>query len=383
SRGDTFLQALEMVSSKYPSHQPEDEECLIHIAVLTTMISKGLAIQEYQWVNPAKLLLDGKTSDIDETFLALWAIVVYSIFAHGGAINSTSRMPEEIIQVGEDKQALIEHLSAALLYCDSFILSVRGNPQSELNARWGFTACLRKALELSSQTSRTHLNQMAHGVSDLIRNCIDPLMASDAGETSFELVRFVVEAVLGLHALFRVFKGLDHQGSYPPEYSIYGQLFSAPLIDAVADMMGDDFKFLDDGLWKLKPIRPSLTRILLWLWKNTWDTATGKRQKIRLFDPTCRLWAPWEKEVDYSKTGDLKQYDKPLTADDLDRIIEFIEFVKKDQKSSAFISRNADVGINRLYVHFEQRVEWEYELFYIREQRERCSRSEFIEDELP
>ncbi|KAG9045649.1 hypothetical protein FS837_005926 [Tulasnella sp. UAMH 9824] len=103
SPGDTFLRALEMVSAKYPNHKPEDEECLIHIAVLTTMISNNQSVQEYRWVNSAKLLLDGKNPDIAETLLGLWAIVVSRIVVGGLKLHYHSRIPEKIMQIGEDK----------------------------------------------------------------------------------------------------------------------------------------------------------------------------------------------------------------------------------------------------------------------------------------
>ncbi|KAG9045648.1 hypothetical protein FS837_005925 [Tulasnella sp. UAMH 9824] len=347
------------------------------------MISQGSANPEYQWIQTAQLLLKSERQDITETFLGLWAIVVYSIVANNGKIDCSFLTPEQILRIGEDKEALSERLSDALFYGDIFLVAAQGNSQSELIARQAYSACLRKALNLSWQTSWGYLDQTARGLGYLIRNYIDPLTTLSSGEISHELVGFSTEAVLGLYDLIRLRNSPNPQETY-----IIGRLsgyfhFSANLTNAVADMMLDDLGPPADGLWMDKPLKPSLIRILLWVWKNTSGTQLPLWDNDELLDSTRRLWAPWEEEVAFSKTGNAEYFDKPLTSSDLNGIVEFIEFVKKDRNNSAFISRNADVGINRLYVHLEQRAEWEYQLFDMREQRKQCSRLEFMEDGLP
>ncbi|KIO28216.1 hypothetical protein M407DRAFT_243089 [Tulasnella calospora MUT 4182] len=105
-----------------------------------------------------------------------------------------------------------------------------------------------------------------------------------------------------------------------------------------------------------------------------------EKEQQRVFNSSCRLWTPLEREVDLAKSDRFEEYDKPLRSEDLDSILEFIGYMQKAQSNSAFISHNADVGINRLYDQFNQRAEWEYQLYDLREQRKLCSRPTYIEN---
>lgn len=135
-------------------------------------------------------------------------------------------------------------------------------------------------------------------------------------------------------------------------------------------------------------VESCITRILLWVWKRTPRAKLDHSASCKIFISSCRLWAPLETTVDLVKNGvktgstgnrltafDDDNQGKLLTSDDLKRIVEFIEYLQKDRKKSDFIARNADVGINRLYVHLDQRVDWNYELYDLREPHTLCSLS--------
>ncbi|KAG8963874.1 hypothetical protein FRC00_004674 [Tulasnella sp. 408] len=138
--------------------------------------------------------------------------------------------------------------------------------------------------------------------------------------------------------------------------------------------------------------------MLLWIWRNHRDRKPYVWDHRRLFTSSCRLWAPLEKEVAFSKIESFNEEDRPLTPDDLKTVIEFAIWVQGETlsaivdvdeddepihlESSAFILHNADVGINRLYAHFDRRAEWKYHLYDFHEDRVSCSRSIYGEDRM-
>ncbi|KAG8946750.1 hypothetical protein FRC04_011406 [Tulasnella sp. 424] len=205
-------------------------------------------------------------------------------------------------------------------------------------------------------------------------------MGSSLGETPVELVELSIEAVLGLRFYLDTNSG-------PPESSTSGrppsqQFLSHRFIDALADIMLDNPQIPTPTFslpQRLGLVKPSLIRVLLWVWKNT---SVDDEEKDAIFASSCRLFAPLEKEVESSQRSEFREYDKPLTSDDLNRILEFIEYTIKGRKTSVLITHNADVGINRLYVHFDKRADWEYELFEMREPSTVCSRFTYIGDGL-
>ncbi|KAG8960810.1 hypothetical protein FRC05_006555, partial [Tulasnella sp. 425] len=249
-----------------------------------------------------------------------------------------------------------------------------------LSAAQGYTACLRRARELPPPSADGR-DTAARAVAYLIWKYFDPLTrGSGPGETRLELVEFSIEAVLWLRAFLDTKPGPNGSSTSgnPPSQQILNHCF----IDALADIMLDDLKIPSDFWWDEKPLKPSIIRILLWVWKNTPDTSIDDEEQDNIFVSSCRLFVPLEKEVGFSQRGEFGGYDKPLTSDDLNRITEFIEYLMKGQRSSAFITRNADVGINRLYVHFDKRADWEYEQFDMREPSTLCYRSSYIEEGL-
>ncbi|KIO18150.1 hypothetical protein M407DRAFT_246554 [Tulasnella calospora MUT 4182] len=145
-------------------------------------------------------------------------------------------------------------------------------------------------------------------------------------------------------------------------------------------------------LAKRLQVESSIIRILLWACKSTSGTQLDQEDKRKIFISTCQLWSPLETRVDFTINGiewgikgerltlnDDNQH-KLLTSGDMRRIVEFAEDIQQDRNKSEFITHNADVGINRLYVHFNRRVDWKYELYDLREQRTSCSRLSFIAD---
>lgn len=148
-------------------------------------------------------------------------------------------------------------------------------------------------------------------------------------------------------------------------------------MDAVADLMLNDlYRPLSDS------VKRRIVRMFLWVWQSRSDAGIDDEGLEAIFISSCRLWAPLEKQVASSSAGIFDARDKPLTTDDLNRIVEFVEYIQKQENRETFdfIARNADAGINRLYVHLDRRVDWNYQLYDLREQPTYCSRSTYSED---
>ncbi|KIO20333.1 hypothetical protein M407DRAFT_245839, partial [Tulasnella calospora MUT 4182] len=149
---------------------------------------------------------------------------------------------------------------------------------------------------------------------------------------------------------------------------------------------------LTSTLAKRLQVESSIIRILLWAYESTSSTQLDQEDKRKIFVSSCRLWSPKETRVDFTINGiewgikgerltpNNDDRDKLLTSGDMRRIVEFAEDIQRDRNKSEFITHNADVGINRLYVHFNRRVDWEYDLYDLRERRTSCSRLSFIAD---
>ncbi|KAG8920815.1 hypothetical protein FRC01_000579, partial [Tulasnella sp. 417] len=127
-------------------------------------------------------------------------------------------------------------------------------------------------------------------------------------------------------------------------------------------------------------VESAILRTLQWVWKTAYGIQHD-HQKQRIFISSCQLWAPLEarlsftvKDVEWGVNGERLTLhngnrDKLLTSDNLNGIVELAEDLRRDRKKSEFIACNADVGINRLYVHFNRRVDWNYGLYDLREQQ--------------
>lgn len=146
--------------------------------------------------------------------------------------------------------------------------------------------------------------------------------------------------------------------------------------------------------WKLT-FKACIIRTLLWIWRNHPNRSPEYYwERVKLSTSSCRLWAALEKEVDLSKTGNFDGEGKPLTSEDFKWVLEFAEWVRtqtlgqwytedfeiKAIRKSAFIVRGADVGINRLYAHFDRHANWEYRLYGLYGHFLRCSRSVYKGD---
>ncbi|KAG8960813.1 hypothetical protein FRC05_006558 [Tulasnella sp. 425] len=365
SFSETFLEVLERTATRFAARGPEDEEYILHISFLGTIVIRDSVIREYQWAKLSRLILPPSTRNTADVLLGLWAIFVKAI-GPGSTHFWPSYTLDELLEIGEKD-------------CET-LSSIQNNAQSKPSAARGYTACFRKIRELPPPSASDRDNA-GLGVADLISDYLDPLTTgSNPGETPLELVELSIEAVFGLRAFLDANPGPDTpstSGSSPPQ-----QLLNGRFINAAADIMVGNPQIPTTVPWERRPVKPRIIRILLWVWKNTPDTSIDDEEKDNIFVSSCRLFAPLEKEVESSQRSEFGEYEKPLTSDDLNRIIEFIEYTIKGRKSSALITHNADVGINRLYVHFDKRADWEYELFDMREQRSLCSRFTYVEDGL-
>lgn len=219
------------------------------------------------------------------------------------------------------------------------------------------------------------------GVVELVREYLDPMTARDSGQTPIELVQLSKEAILALRDFIDT--KASENGFGIGGISESEHLLDHHLITVVADILLDDPGISIHHAWVLGAVKPSIIKILLWGLKNMSDISMSSRERRRLFLSSCRLWAPLEQQVEFSRSaGEAGPSDKPLTPNDLKRITEFIDYIRKYRNNSAFISRNADVGINRLVVHLDQRVDWEYELFDFYEPRRLCCRSSYIRSDM-
>lgn len=180
-----------------------------------------------------------------------------------------------------------------------------------------------------------------------------------------------------------------------------GKIQIGGLIHLAVEILQGDFTSLADGRWRWsEDMRFCITALLLSLWRRMdVDNEMSFVEFQEIFIASCRLWAPLEEKVEVSRTGTRdrrhdwvtrgKRYDW-LEDSDLETITRFIKWIQTrarefDWTTSAFISRNADVGINRLCVwlktdRMDTSFDWEYHLYDLREQRVLCSRLTYIDD---
>ncbi|KAG8896904.1 hypothetical protein FRC00_005080 [Tulasnella sp. 408] len=370
SLGQTFVQALELVHIAYSTDEPDSGTYVVHIAFILTMITRGLAFYNYRWTRPLQLLSTGKSSDAADELLGLWAIAIersnlqYTFWVQGSTFV-------EFLRLGD----------------------IRGNLQFEPDTLQGYIASLRRAAQLAPDTLPTIQRKTARGIEELIQSYIDPLMTSESGGNSSEFIQLSSEAVVCLHTLSKQIRGSEEpfilEGSRSEQLT--GQLW----IDAVVDILLEDWKRAPvRSTWLYRPeppsvedptrsIGPCLIRILLWAHKRMSESPITIRNKRQILESSCRLWAPLEREVASSKTKGLEKSVGSFAPKDLDGIAEFTQDIIQSHKSSAFIARNADVGINRLYAHLGRRADWEYELFDMRKQHAAlCSRAYYVENGL-
>ncbi|KAG8901024.1 hypothetical protein FRC00_009607 [Tulasnella sp. 408] len=363
SLSEDFLHALDLARAKYGE---EDEERVFHLAFMSTLVSRGRMIKEYQWTDLSNLFLVDTNPRplIADSLPGMWAYAAYRM--SDGVLHKISKL-EKLMEIGGNIERLTETLSYAIDLSYYGLRSVQGQAHFELNAARAYFVCLRRARELTRNSSSYDLNRAAVGGMRLLWGYFDPMTASYSGHTPVELLKLSKEAVLG----FRDFidTKASSTGSSVVGISESEQLWDHNLVTAVVDIL-----LYDPGTstWAAGAVQPSIIKILLWVWKNTSKVSMSSQETRKIFFSSCRLWAPLEKHVEFSRTGKVGRYDadgKPLTPEDLKRINEFIDYVRKYQNHSAFISRNADVGINRLHAHLDQRVDWEYELFDFYEPR--------------
>lgn len=257
---------------------------------------------------------------------------------------------------------------------------VQGDYLLESSTAQGYVACFQRARELSPYIPRSNLDFTASGIEFLILDYLDPLATSSLDKSGSELLSLSIEAVFTLWTFLKL-----GENRVPDKPSISknssSQILNIQcLIDVVGDILLDGPKIPPTWQQRGTPIKPCLIRILLWVWENRPETPINRSQKDNMFVSSCRLLVPLEQEVAFSKSREFEEDEKPLTPDDLNRIVEFIECIRQERNDSDFISRNADVDINRLYVHFGQQADWEYKLFEMREKRTLCCQPNFKEN---
>ncbi|KAG8897591.1 hypothetical protein FRC00_004057 [Tulasnella sp. 408] len=392
SFGQTFLQALELARIAYSTGEPDSEEYVVRIAFIMTMITRGSALHNYRWTRPLQLLSTGKPSNAADALLELWAIAIersnlqYTFWIQSSTLIGLLRLGDSMVRL--QSSTFAEHLSDAICLSHDRLWSAHGDLRFELNIQQGYIACLRRTAQLAPDIPLTVQRKTVRGIEELIRSYIDPLIASESGGNSSEFIRLSSEAVVCLHTLSRQIRGstkpfiLRDSGSE----LLIGHLW----IDAVVDILLKDRKRV--GLrWTAlyhpedptTSVGPSLIRILLWAYKRMRGSQISGTNKQQIFESSWRLWTPLAKEVASSKTRGLGESVGSFSPKDLDGITEFAQDIIQSHKKSAFIARNADVGINRLYAHFGRWADWEYELFDMSEQHAAlCSRVSYVESGL-
>ncbi|KAG8921074.1 hypothetical protein FRC01_000427, partial [Tulasnella sp. 417] len=385
----TFLQTLASASARNSPDDPEDVQRILYTSLMFTALKEGLTLKEFQWANPSRLL-DSDTPAA-AALLRVWTLLVWGVGAaqSGGGVG----MYFDFTGFLDNEKELAKNLSGALNESLQCFQLVQGDLESERHAAQGYTVCLQKARQLSAKPVFLEWEGL-DGLGELIWSYIDQLATS--GSTEIQLVKLSVEALL----TFRTFLSSDPSSSGTPSTSSDGLISSAALIDTVADVLIDDPTSLSsqDEKWKSKgrTLKACIIRMLLWIWRNHPDRDPDDWERSEFFASSCRLWAPLEKEVGFSKTGSFGDEDKPLTPDDLKGVAEFAEWARSqaivkwqrpwssridNRPTSAFMIRNADVGINRLYAHFDRRAEWDYRLYDFHEEVAPCSRSIYTENE--
>ncbi|KAG8956170.1 hypothetical protein FRC04_004245 [Tulasnella sp. 424] len=331
SFGGTFLRVLELVRDKYSPLSPEDEDYMLHICFLSAFINGGRRIQEYEWAKLSGLSV--KAHRMSDAVLHLWAVVVFVISSPTNWEFRFSGTLDTLLKLEEDQQGLVGILSWAIFWSPKALISTKANSKSELTAAEIYTTCLQKTQALVHQYTDSDVYiRLADGIRELMSAYLDPLTGLGPGDP--RLVKLSSEVILTLRTVRA--KGSVGQALH----------YKNTLVG-----MAEHVRCKDKGL-------------------------------EAIFISSCRLWAPLEEQVALSTAGIFGAVDKPLTTNDPNRIVEFIEYIQKQKNREAFdfIARNADVGINRLYVHLDRRVDWDYQLYDLREQPTHCSRSTYIED---
>ncbi|KAG8920983.1 hypothetical protein FRC01_000494 [Tulasnella sp. 417] len=388
SFGKAFIQTVTLALKKYSSQTAEDDQRILHIAAIYTAVTQGIDFNDYQWLKPC-CLLDGH-SVVTTALLGMWTILSLKI-GHPKQGPPPERYERDFEAASSSPQELGNNLGWALHRICELIRSLQGDLDSELNAAQGFAISIQRARELY-QTNRVIDLLVFYGLGDLIWSYIDHLTTS--GSTEIRLVKLSVEALL----TFTTFLPPQPHDSDPPSAPGDELTSSRALIDTIADVLLDDLSRFTNhfGDWKsrARTFKACIIRIFLWIWRNDPHRNSGDHDPDKLLVSSCRLWAPLEKEVDFSKTGTFDAEDKPLTPDDLKGVAEFTQWVQTHTLSQIkvedyhlkriqtfnFIVPGADVGINRLYAHFDHRAEWDYHLYDFHEEVVSCSRSVYAED---
>ncbi|KAG8909616.1 hypothetical protein FRC01_006833, partial [Tulasnella sp. 417] len=386
--GKAYMQTVILACRKYSSQTAEDDQRILHIASIYTATTQGINFKEYQWLKSCHLL-DGH-SDLTTALLSIWAVLAWQIGRANCGLSRTDYQAD-FEETSSSPQRLADNLGYALFWTSVSIRSLQGDLNSELNAAQGFAMCLQRARELC-QNNPWLRKVILTGFGDLILSHIDRWTTS--GSTEIRFVTLSVEALLTL----RNFLSSEPSSSGTPSPSSSELILSAALMDTVADVLNGDLTPIKarDEKWESHRIfKACIIRMLLQIWQNHPDQNLNYSERSKFFASSCRLWAPLEKEVGFSKTGGFGDEEKLLTSDDLKRVAEFTEWVQTQTldryfngvyghnrriRTFNFIVPGADVAINRLYAHFDRRAKWNYHLYDFHGEVALCSRSAYTED---
>ncbi|KAG8915689.1 hypothetical protein FRC00_001214 [Tulasnella sp. 408] len=97
--GEAFLQALELARAK---NERGDEEPIFHLALLSTLLSRGRMIKEYQWANLSKLFMVDQNPRplVAHNLLGMWA---YGAYRMSGGTSHEIRTLGELMEIAGNK----------------------------------------------------------------------------------------------------------------------------------------------------------------------------------------------------------------------------------------------------------------------------------------
>lgn len=178
----------------------------------------------------------------------------------------------------------------------------QGDLRLETSVAQGYVACFRRARELAPYIPRSNLERTLSGIGSLISEYLDPLIQSSHDETESEVLSLSIEAVFMLWTLLKFDqKSAPNQPYISTDPS--SEIDTIRCLTDVADILLDDPKIPSACERRGILVKPCLIRILLWVWENRPKTSKDRSQKGDMFDSSCRLWVPLEREIARSLVG--------------------------------------------------------------------------------
>ncbi|KIO23352.1 hypothetical protein M407DRAFT_27194 [Tulasnella calospora MUT 4182] len=180
--GKALWEALVLACTQYSCHTPDDDQRILHMAVITAASKTDIDFKEYQWVKLSRFLKGD--SPVSTAFLSVWARLAYLM-----SLLSTQETIfiglGQTIDLSNDQRKLARSLRDALRLSSPGFKSVQGDLGSELDAAQAYTVCLQRARELCQKDNMGA--GIRYGLGALIWSYIDPLTTS--GSTEIRLLR--------------------------------------------------------------------------------------------------------------------------------------------------------------------------------------------------